>query len=141
MVPLRLRGNPSARKPESPGSPFPAALNDAVERVARAWNISALLPGDASIVNDRGIAGVEYAGLEVEGVLIALSVGPEEAQATAEIQRQVPVDAPIILKVRFKNLVAVVILFGRVPLLVARNPAHQKVCKGVARAYSAVARI
>src|SRR5580700_5149156 len=117
-----------------PGNPgrrrflLTAALDNAIERIAgtRCERPRAAGDGPGAVDNGRGATN-KGGGFEVKGILILLTVGSKEAHTQAEVEGQFLSDAPIVLEVGLKNLVAVVVLNGGVPLLIAGDISHQQV--------------
>src|SRR5712664_2427018 len=104
-----------------------SALYDPVQRIAGAGSRIKT----SVCLEARRIPRHPRAGVEVEGLLVSLAISAEQAQAQTKIKCQVIVDAPIVLKIRLHDFVAVVILLLCTPLRVTRNIAYQQVGKRV----------
>src|SRR5580704_6003749 len=117
----------------SRGRSVDSALHHAVEGVATAGNYRSLLSGDVpGDINLRGLSGTPRSRLEVVGTMVALAISAEQAEAQAHVQGQLSGGMEVILKVRFENLVAVVILGLGVGLGEIRDIAHQQISERVA---------
>src|SRR5260370_27764364 len=105
-----------------------STLNNAVKRIP---SFSCVLSQRTIRIEGRLIGRDEGAGIEVEGLLVALAVGSKQAQAETKIERQALRDAPVILKIRFHDLIPVVVFGLQVPLIVAGIISHQHIGKCV----------
>src|SRR6185437_8153721 len=76
-----------------------ATLNDPVESISN---------NETGCWIDTTIASYKMCGVEVEFVVITVSISTKHTYPQPEIYREVASDAPVILKVRLKNLIAVV---------------------------------
>src|SRR5258708_31561993 len=70
--------------------------------------------------------------IKVECLMQPFAISAIEAQAQAQIESQVVCNAPVILEVRFHNLVAVVVLEQVILLSETRNLPQQQIRKRVA---------
>ncbi len=82
-------------------------------------------------------AGDVTARVEIKFAVIAITIGSEQADPHSQVEGQMTGDTPVVLEIRFKDLIPVVELGLSTGLGKGRNAAHQKVGKGIARAHAA----
>ena len=86
---------------------------------------------DAAIRIYRGDTWLIVRWVKVEGLLLLLPISSKQAHPQSKIQREVVGGVPVILEVRFQNLIAVVVFETPVLLPVARDLSEQQVGKSI----------
>jgi len=110
-----------------------ATLNKAVKDVAGSWHDGPGLAGNRSVFVDCRSGGrAPGCRFKVTRLVADVFIGPEHAYAQTEVECQPGSDAPVVLKVRLDDLVAVVILGLRRSLGKLADVAGQQVCERVA---------
>src|SRR5258708_15716270 len=116
---------------------FPDALNDSIEGIAGAGNQGAISRiARVGRVSESGwrVGCQVGARIKVEGLLVALAVGPKKAETQSKIQGEAFRYAPVVLEVGFDDFVAIVVLRRSAGLLVFVNITQQEVSERVAGA-------
>src|SRR6266852_401992 len=104
-------------------APRTTALNESQERIAAPGNEAAI----AGKGRGRGSPGVVHGRLKVERSLGDITVGSEQANAKPQVQCQALGDAPVVLEIRFENLVTVVILHDRAGLRIGGDVSREEI--------------
>ncbi len=76
----------------------------------------------------------KHRGIPIVGVVIAVTIGPEQAHAQSEVHGQAVREAPVILEIRLYDFVAVVELQLIATLAEASDVSHEEVGERISSA-------
>src|SRR5260370_35579070 len=62
------------------------------------------------VIHQWSVRELPHGGVEIVGLVVALAIGPEETEPNSQVQGQSFGRMEIILKVRFQNFIAIVII-------------------------------
>src|SRR6266850_2271687 len=130
-----IRGRSDAGSPEtrkSYRSSRSSTLNHAVEGIANPWCQGSIA------LKGGGAGGRESGRFKVVGAPVTLAIGTVEAQAQAKIEGQALGDSPVVLEIGLHDLVAVIILRRKIPLMVIRDISHEQVGESVPRTHRSI---
>src|SRR5437899_2646861 len=89
-----------------------STLHDSVRQICdRDWLVGVRSkPGNRTIWADYGLTGNVVRWIKIVSLVLLFTVGFEQTQAQTEIHGELVRDAPVVLEIRFKQLVTVVVL-------------------------------